>query len=50
MELIRAYETSASDNDTDTDCSVAETQRPKIEGLQSILHLQLKKNLEDVYR
>ena len=26
MELIRAYETSASDNDTDTDCSAAETQ------------------------
>ena len=26
MELIRAYETSASDNDTDTDCSATETQ------------------------
>ena len=26
MELIRAYETSASDNDTGTDCSAAETQ------------------------
>ena len=26
MELIRAYDTSASDNDTDTDYSAAETQ------------------------
>ena len=26
MELIRAYETSASDNDTDTNCSATETQ------------------------
>lgn len=26
MELIRAYETLASDNDTDTNCSAAEIQ------------------------